>query len=264
MLVHSFYYLLGGFALARCQTVVFDGRVSKAAVAADFDADGSLFDPEFTKGQGGCCVVFLDASIFAPGGTNPQTAVRRAELMPNPSLSNSNTTTTGVKTLHFSLKPSTLRPLNLSHEYLLVFLERADFTANQISLKTGTLLGSDGATKDELVLLGNSKGGNAAKTLFSTAFDAVDFTNFALVMDFEKNTVQVFSSTGNEALAQQTEPLANDLSGNGAFHFGVNKNPTDPGADVLRTGFQEAGILEGVVYGGIFVEDSADGTVTLS
>jgi hypothetical protein len=65
-------------------------------------------------------------------------------------------------------------------------------------------------------------------------------------------------------MVQQTEPLPNDLSGNGAFHFGLNKNPTDPGDDVLRTGFQEAGILEGVVYGGIFVEDSADGTITLS
>jgi hypothetical protein len=65
-------------------------------------------------------------------------------------------------------------------------------------------------------------------------------------------------------LKQVTQPIANDLSGNGAFHFGVNKNPTNPGADSLRSGFQEAGILEGVVYGGIFVEDSASGQVSLS
>ena len=78
------------------------------------------------------------------------------------------------------------------------------------------------------------------------------------------STVQVFSSTGNDELAQQTEALPNDLSGNGQLHFGVNKNPVNPGADILRTGFQEAGILEGVIYGGIFVEDSADGTLTLS
>ena len=78
------------------------------------------------------------------------------------------------------------------------------------------------------------------------------------------STVQVFSSTGTDALVQQTDALPNDLSGNGALHFGINKNPTDPGEDVLRTGFQESGILEGVVYGGIFVEDSTDGTVTLS
>jgi hypothetical protein len=104
--------------------------------------------------------------------------------MPNPSLSADNSTTTGIKTLHFSVKSSAERPLNVSHEYLMVFLERADFAGNQISLKTGTLLGSDGATKNELVLLGNSNDGS--QTLFSTAFDATDFTNLALVMDFEQ------------------------------------------------------------------------------
>jgi hypothetical protein len=70
--------------------------------------------------------------------------------------------------------------------------------------------------------------------------------------------------TGTDVLVKQTDALPNDLSGNGALHFGLNKNPTDPGADVLRTGFQEEGITEGIVYGGIFVEDSADGTLTLS
>ena len=104
--------------------------------------------------------------------------------MPNPSLSADNITTTGVKTLHFSIKPSTERPLNVSHEYLMVFLERGDFAGNQISLKTGTLLGSDGATKNDLVLLGNSNDGS--EVLASTAFDPTDFTNFALVMDFEQ------------------------------------------------------------------------------
>ncbi|KAF2680616.1 glycoside hydrolase family 131 protein [Lentithecium fluviatile CBS 122367] len=285
MVRHSFY-LLSSVVLARCQTIVFDGRVPATAVAAEFDAADSLFDPDFTKGQSvsfsdlllfsasdvslldtqvnaqSVEVTINDDSIFAPGGANPQTAVRRAELMPNPALSADNVTTTGVKTLHFSVKPSADRPLNTSHEYLVVFLERADFTGNQISLKTGTLLGSDGATKDRLVLLGNTNDGSTP--IFSTAFEEGIFTNFAMVMDFNQNNIQVFQSTGSDALVQQTELLPNDLSGNGAFHFGVNKNPIDPGVDVLRTGIQEAGILEGVVYGGIFVEDSADGTVTLS
>ncbi|EDU41109.1 hypothetical protein PtrV1_02030 [Pyrenophora tritici-repentis] len=89
-------------------------------------------------------------------------------------------------------------------------------------------------------------------------------TNLALQMDFNANTIQVFQSSDNAPLAKATEPLANDLSGSGQLHFGANKNPTSPGTDVLRSGFQESGILEGVVYGGIFVEDSASGTVTLS
>lgn len=220
-----------------------------------------------------------DQSIFAPGGSNPQTAVRRAELMPNPANTNANTTSSGIKTLHFSMKPSADRPLNLTHEYLLTFMERSDFGANLIAIKTGTLIGSDGATKNNLLLLGNSAKG--VNILFQTPFTEGAFTNFGLVMDFTKkyepivqsnrydtdnlsSTVQVFSSTGNSPLVKKTEPLPNDLSGNGALHFGVNKNPVNPGKDSLREGIQEAGILEGVVYGGIFVEDSANGTITLS
>lgn len=44
------------------------------------------------------------------------------------------------------------------------------------------------------------------------------------------------------------------------------KKPTDnaPDADITKEGFQEAGINEGIIYGSIFLEDSADGTVTLS
>jgi hypothetical protein len=60
MLAHSFY-LLSSIALAQCQTVVFDGRVPDVAVATDFDAASSLFDPEFTKGQGGCYVAYIES-----------------------------------------------------------------------------------------------------------------------------------------------------------------------------------------------------------
>ncbi|KAF2113748.1 hypothetical protein BDV96DRAFT_496181 [Lophiotrema nucula] len=267
MFTRSLRFFFPYFNLSIRAAIVFDGRVPATAALADFDSANSNFDPDFTKGQTNSCssqtaLHLCDASIFAPGGSTPQTAVRRAELSPNPSLTPSNTTSTGIKTLHLSLQPSAQRPLNLSHEYLLVFNERADFSANQISLKTGTLLGSDGSTKGDLVVLGNSKDGG--EELFRTGFEEGVFVNFALVMDFDGNTVQVFSSTGADPLTQQTEPLANDLSGNGALHFGINKNPTDPRDDVLRTGFQESGILEGVVYGGIFVEDSVDGTITLS
>jgi hypothetical protein len=201
-----------------------------------------------------------DQSIFVPGNVaaNAQTAVRRTELNPN----GGGNTTTGVKTLHVSLRPSAQNPLNTSHEYSLVFLERADFSANLFMLRTGTLLGSDGSTKNDLVLQGNTAAGT--KTLFTTPFTADVWTNLALTMDFDANTIQVFQSSGNAPLTQSTEPLPNDLSGNGQLHFGVNKNPTEPGADVLRSGFQESGILEGVVYGGIFVEDTEGGIATLA
>jgi hypothetical protein len=129
-------------------------------------------------------------------------------------------------------------------------------------LRTGTLLGSDGSTKNDLVLQGNTAAGT--KTLFTTPFTEGVWTNLAMQLDFNANTIQVFQSSDSAPLTQATEALPNDLSGNGQFHFGVNKNPTSPGADVLRSGFQESGILEGVVYGGIFVEDTANGAVTLA
>jgi len=133
-----------------------------------------------------------DKSIFAPGGSAPQTAVRRAELSPNPAKIVDNATTSGIKALHFSIMPSTQRPLNLSHEYLIVFNENADFSANQFSLKTGTLIGSDGSTKNDLLLLGNSNDGS--KVLFSTPFEEGVFTNFALAMDFNQKYANLASA----------------------------------------------------------------------
>lgn len=141
-----------------------------------------------------------------------------------------------------------------------MFLERADFSANLFMLRTGTLLGSNGSTKNDLVLQGNTAAGT--KTLFTTPFPKDIWTNLALKMDFTANTIQVFQSAGQAPLAQVTEPLPNDLSGNGAYHFGVNKNPTNPGEDFLRSGFQASGILEGVVYGGIVIEDGGNVTAT--
>ncbi len=78
------------------------------------------------------------------------------------------------------------------------------------------------------------------------------------------STTQVFFSTGTSPLKSQTQALKNDVSGQGQFHFGVLKKPTDPGSDIVHSGFQEAGINEGVLFGGIFEEDSATGCISLS
>ncbi|KAF2685849.1 glycoside hydrolase family 131 protein [Lentithecium fluviatile CBS 122367] len=257
-------------------TIVWDGRVRTNATQADFDTSNGPFGPDFVKGQNASFsqlvlfphvapsaldsqvgakpieITITDASIFVPGdATSAQTAVRRTELSPLDSLVPNNVTTTGVKTLHVSLQPSLDHPLNTSHEYSLVFLERADFSNNIFMLRTGTLLGSNGSTKNDLVLQGNT--GQGTKTLFTMPWVEGVWTNLGLKMDFDQNTIQVFASTANATLTQQTEPLPNDMSGNGQLHFGVNKNPTNPGADVLRSGFQESGILEGVVFGGLEV-----------
>ena len=66
------------------------------------------------------------------------------------------------------------------------------------------------------------------------------------------------------SLKAVTLPTANDLSGRGQFHFGLLKKPTGEGLkDITKEGFQEPGIDEGVVYGGIFEENSANGCISL-
>lgn len=84
------------------------------------------------------------------------------------------------------------------------------------------------------------------------------------VYNENSSTLQVFYSAGQDALVSQGPAVANDLSGQGQFHFGVLKKPTGEGlTDITKEGFQESGISEGIIFGGIFEEDSADGVVTL-
>jgi len=121
-------------------------------------------------------VTISDDSIF-----NGQTAFRRAELIPA-SNDGADDSTVGIKSVHFSVMKSNARPLNLSHEYQLAFLETADFSANQFVLKTGTILGQNTADPDTLQLFGNT---NDNLLLFSAPFTAGVFHNFALTLDFD-------------------------------------------------------------------------------
>lgn len=123
-----------------------------------------------------------DQSIFAPSATNIQTGFRRAELLIS-SNDGTDASTTGVKTLHFSVMKDTTRPLNLTHEYQLVFLESADFSTNQFVLKTGTILGGNTTDPDTLQLFGNVNA-NPVQTLFKTSFTAGVFHNFAVALNF--------------------------------------------------------------------------------
>jgi Glycoside hydrolase 131 catalytic N-terminal domain len=80
-----------------------------------------------------------------------------------------------------------------------------------------------------------------------------------------RSTTQVLYSQNVEPLVSVTGVLPNDVSGQGQFHFGALKKGTgDNLTDVTKEGFQENGINEGVIYGGIFEEDSTGGCVSLS
>ncbi|KAK3688852.1 hypothetical protein B0T22DRAFT_162731 [Podospora appendiculata] len=271
--------LLAPLVSAQACKLQFDGRIPATLTAAGFDATNQFFGSSNVFGKGlafsqliqlpaitgslfdtntvPVAVTISDKSIF-----NGQTGFRRAELIPA-SNSGTDASTTGVKTLHFSVMKDAQRPLNLSHEYQLVFLESNDFSTNQVVLKTGTILGQATANPDTLQLFGNVNS-NPPQVLFSAPFTPGVFNNFAVTLDFNKLTTQVFFSTGTAPLKAVTKALANDVSGQGQFHFGVLKKPTDGGADITKSGFQEAGIDEGVIYGGIFQEDSAGAAACVS
>ncbi|KAK3291029.1 uncharacterized protein B0H64DRAFT_367870 [Chaetomium fimeti] len=267
-----FLALLLPLAAGQLCQLQFDGRIPDDLATTDLDVPNDIFSETFVIGQGlsfsqalrllpvdtgslPVAVSISDQSIF-----QNQVAFRRAELIPA-SNDGTDASTQGVKTLHFSVLKDNDRPLNLSHEYQLVFLESQDFSTNQFVLKTGTILGQDTADPDTLQLFGNV---NQGELLFSTPFTANVFHNFALNLDFDQLTTQVFFSTGEDALVSVTDVIQNDVSGQGQFHFGVLKKPVDGVGDITQNGFQPDGIEEGLVFGGIFQEDSADGCVSLS
>ncbi|KAK8042934.1 hypothetical protein PG994_013417 [Apiospora phragmitis] len=259
----------------------FDGRVPTGFAAAEFDADNGIFNPSNVVGKGlklsevikmgvvnGSLfdtktqpveVTINDQSIFAPSATNVQTGFRRAELL-IASNNGTDASTQGVKTLHFSLMKDAARPLNLTHEYQL----DNSFSTNQFVLKTGTILGGDAAADPDTLQLFGNVNSKPLQTLFSTKFTEGVFHNFAVTNDFNKKTTQVFYSQDTAVLKEQTKALANDNSGQGQFHFGVLKKGLGGGSDITKEGIQESGINEGIVYGGIFMEDSSTGCVSLS
>jgi hypothetical protein len=70
-------------------------------------------------------------------------------------------------------------------------------------------------------------------------------------------TTQVYYSKNQEALKSTDAAVSNNVSGQGEYHFGILKKPIGGGSDIPHNGYQETGIHEGVVFGGIFEEDSS-------
>ncbi|TFY76498.1 hypothetical protein EWM64_g7514 [Hericium alpestre] len=106
--------------------------------------------------------------------------------------------------------------------------------------------------------------------LFSTPFAPQTWHNFAVIVDWTDRTLAVLYSQNGSHLTKVTGVVANTgaaegAAGRGDFHFGVLKLPlvdlTDTPAeqaDVVHFGIQE-GDKEGLIYSGVFVEDSRDG-----
>ncbi|KAL0930607.1 uncharacterized protein CTRU02_214682 [Colletotrichum truncatum] len=254
--------------------VLPDGRIAQDAKAENFNVLASVFKSAVVKGDGlqfsdiitfpeveaslfdkaantkAFAINIDDKSVFIPKGGEAQSNIRRADLLPSIRSQLNDVAVTGVRTMHFSVQRDATKPLNASHDYQIMNLESKDFSFHQFDVRTG------GENKNDIAIFGNAKNPAGPQKLFSTPFGEGKFENFALKMDFNANTLQVFHSTGNDPLKQATEPLQNDLAGLGEYHFSLQKNPVGQAQ-------QPTGIKEAIIFGGIFMEDSTNGQVTL-
>ncbi|KAG0129225.1 hypothetical protein HOY82DRAFT_416019 [Tuber indicum] len=223
----------------------------------------SLFDLGYPDYRKPIEVTIDDKSIFTPGG-NAQKGFRRSELLPSTN-NGTDATVQGTTTLHFSVKEDVHRPLNYSHQYEIVFIETNDFSSHVWTLKTGTPFGSSEVpAKDArtLRLGGSTAGGKAEEVLFSVPFDTGCWHNFAVQTNWVDNTISVWHSTGYGLLSEVVKTRANNATGKGQAHIGILKLPTPPATDLSHEGYQPSGINEGLIYGGLFVEDCSQNGVS--
>ncbi|KAF8446633.1 hypothetical protein BGX38DRAFT_1193646 [Terfezia claveryi] len=271
-------------APTECKTpeIIWDGRIPYPMTLTDFDSyNTSRYSAEFVLGAGqkfseilkfprdmGSIfdlptnskpveVTINDKSIFSPGG-NPQNGFRRSELLP---ITNNGTDATvqGVTTFHFSMRPDMARPLNVSHQYELVFIETNDFSSHVWTIKAGTPFGSSvhhSPKAKYLRLESSNAGGKAGKTLFKVPWLTSTWHNFAITTDWVNNKLTAYYSCGYEPLRKVVKTITNDATGKGQAHIGVLKLPTNS-TDSSHNGYQQSNVNEGVIFGGVFVEKGA-------
>ncbi|KAH7076966.1 hypothetical protein BKA63DRAFT_293988 [Paraphoma chrysanthemicola] len=267
--------------------IIFDGRVPKNLTLKSFDsATTSPFNPGYVKGENiswsdilllpdyvdrsrfdegkyrAVEVTIDDRSLFR-AGPNLQTGFRRAGLLFKDDANDpgADAADAGVVTFHWSVKQDERRALNLSHEYMNVWHERADYGGNQFMFVGGVILPGDGGTgidtkkERQKWRVQNFKN----EFIFETPIDFDEWQNFAVQLDYTKSTIRVFYSLGNAPLRPVTRALPNDNSGGGQLQLGIAKKPTET-KTVVFDGYQEKIRIrgEGQIYGGVFVEGGGE------
>ncbi|KAK4167053.1 hypothetical protein QBC43DRAFT_230941 [Cladorrhinum sp. PSN259] len=257
--------------------IVFDGRVESTTELTAFDSYGtSIFNPDYVKGNdikwsqiikfptvNGSRfddqaihkpfeVTISDQSIF-----QQQRGFRRAGLQFQGDTNSGSPGSSGIKTLHFSVKWDAQRAFNLSHEYLNVWHESGDYSANQVNFQAGSIIGQSGLARDTWKVMDRKN-----KQIWSTPILKNEWQNFAITLNFQKNTLQVYYSKGTEPLKSVTSAVSNDNSGQGQYQIGILKKPTGT-SDVVNSGYQQKNLNEGLIYGGLFLEDSANNCISL-
>lgn len=258
--------------------IVFDGRPDSSLEPLDFDDwNTSPFNPDYVKGAGlpwssilrfpdispparfddptyqkPFEVTINDSSIF-----NNQRGFRRAGLQFQGDTNRESPGSSGIKTIHFSLKWDAQRPLNLSHEYLNVWHETADYSANQFNFQAGAILGQNSLARDTWKVLNRQN-----RQVWSTPILRNEWQNFAVSLDFVRNTLRVYYSRGSEPLRSVTNALTNNNAGEGQYQVGILRKPTGT-SDVVNSGYHQRNLNEGLIYGSVFVEDGEGGCVSL-
>jgi len=153
----------------RCP-IIFNGRVPKNLTLTSFDSvSTSPYSPSFVKGENTTWASVLlrpriapsrfdeiglhkplevtidERSLFRAGG-KLQLGFLRAGLLLKDDANDPDTDAAdaGVVTFHWSVKQDATRPLNLTHEYMNVWHERADYNGNQFACVGGIVLPGDG------------------------------------------------------------------------------------------------------------------------
>lgn len=198
--------LPGALARPRCAAVtkcpiVLDGRVKTSLVPTDFDSYAtSPFNPDYVKGNNlkwSEILQFpsdLPASRFDNASTKPfevtisdasifqsQKGFRRAGLQIQGDTNTGSPANTGIKTIHFSVRQDDARKLNLTHEYLNVWHEASDYSANQFNFEAGTILGQEGLAKNTFKVLSRDN-----QLIWSTPIEYGAWQNFAITLDWDK------------------------------------------------------------------------------
>ncbi|KAG1895683.1 uncharacterized protein F5891DRAFT_657225 [Suillus fuscotomentosus] len=213
-----------------------------------------------------------NTSIFVPGSGTPQNGFRRTDLIAQKDGNHTALNAiadVGTTVFHVSIMEELEKPLNMSHEYQIVWIEPNDGShvfeiqlGSPFTIPTGTVPVSDA----RFLKVRN----HALDLLFETPFTPHDWHNFAVQIDWKNLTLGIFYSTNGEPLKAVTGLVENSsaspgAAGQGDYHFGVLKLPlADPNetasqqGDVVHFGIQE-GDTEALTYSGIFIESIIGG-----
>ncbi|EAT76067.1 hypothetical protein HBI56_091740 [Parastagonospora nodorum] len=271
----------------RCP-IIFDGRVPKNLTLTSFDsASTSPYSPSFVKGENTTWAsilllpriassrfdeialhkpleVTIDKRSIFRAGEKLQLGFRRAGLLLKDDTNDPGTDAAdaGVVTFHWSVKQDAARPLNLTHEYMNVWHEQADYKQNQFTFVGGIVLPGDGGLdqRGDKWRVQNAK----SEFVFEVSIEYNKWQNFGVQLDYVNNTIKVFYSVGMSPLKVVTHALPNENGGGGQLQIGIAKKPTET-QTVVFDGYQEFIPLrgEGQIYGGIFVEKSDGGCTSL-